>query len=502
MSTHRTDNASIKRIMMAKRLSVQAPTPLLARKTAAAALEDPTSRSENKTGVWTSLRRILLGAHALALADQAVVSGTSFVTMVVIGRATSPDELGVYALAIELLIWFQTSHEMLVMLPFTVQRHHPLGTPTEHAGSSLTFSWMLSVLALAVLATTASAMSALSAPPNLVATVWALAAVAPFALLREFGRRFAFAHLQSGGALVLDMAAAATQLGLMAWLARSGSLSAVTALGAVGAGCGVTGIAWLYLARANFAIRKDLLPKTIWKSWRFGKWLLATQLTVTLQIQINYWLLAWIVGTSATGVYAACASVASLANPLLLGSGNILNAKAAFTLKEGAARLRSATAQASLLLGAGMALFFLVVAFAGDDIVQLLYPGQEYAGHSRAINTLALLPLAAAIGLPPYSALASIGRSREIFLTGALGVAFTAVLAWHLIPEWGLEGAALAHLSGTAARSAARWLMFLVFVRQQDPDGNAMTMSPVSTSALVTRPPEDVPNRDYQTSSS
>jgi O-antigen/teichoic acid export membrane protein len=484
MSTHRTDNSSIKRVLIAKRPWVPGPTFLLAGRTAASTVADRTRRSENGNSAWTSVRRIVLGAHAFALADQAVVSGTSFLTLVVIGRASSPDELGVYALAIELLIWLQMSQEMLVTLPYTVQQHQPLGTPTEHAGNSLAFSGLLSALALVVLATTASAMSALSAPPNLVGMIWALAAIAPFALLREFGRRFAFAHLQSGAALVLDIAVASTQLGLIAWLARSGSLSAVTALGAVGAGCGVVAIAWLYLARSNFVIRKDLLPKTMRESWRLGKWLLATQLTVTLQIQINYWLLAWIVGTSATGVYAACVSVASLANPLLLGSGNILNAKAAFTLKEGAARLRSATAQASLLLGVGMTLFCLVIALVGEDILQLLYPGQEYAGHSRTINAVALLTLAAAVGLPPYSALASIGRSREIFLTGALGVAVTAALAWLLIPEWGLEGAALAHLSGTVARSAARWLVFLAFVRERGLKDSPLTMSQASTSTI------------------
>jgi O-antigen/teichoic acid export membrane protein len=500
MSTHRTNSMSIKRVLVAKRPSAQGAACLLARTTAASAVQDPTMRSENSSGAWTSVRRIVLGAHALALADQAVVSGTSFLTMVVIGRASSPAELGVYALALELLIWLQTSQEMLVTLPYTVQRHHPLGTPTEHAGSSLTLAGLLSALSLVVLVTTAAAISVLGAPANLIAMIWALAAVAPFALLREFGRRFAFAHLQSGTALVLDIAAAATQLGLLAWLARRGSLSAVTALGAVGAGCGVIGVAWLYLARSSFVIRKDLLPKTMQESWHLGKWLLATQLTVTLQIQINYWLLAWIAGTAATGVYAACVSVTSLANPLLLGSGNILNAKAAFTLKEGAAKLRSATAQASLLLGAGMSLFFLLVVLVGEDILQLLYPGQEYAGHSRAIDALALLPLAAAVGLPPYSALASMGRSREIFLTGAIGVAFTAVLAWQLIPEWGLEGAALAHLSGTAARSAARWLMFLVSVRHHGL--KELSMSPPSTSKSVTKFPENAPNRDHQTHSS
>jgi len=132
-------------------------------------------------------------------------------------------------------------------------------------------------------------------------------------------------------------------------------------------------------------------------------------------------------------------------------------------------RSPGATAQASLLLAGGMVLFFLLVVLVGEDILQLLYPGQEYAGHSRTIRALALLPLAAAVGLPPYSALTSIGRSREIFLTGALGTAVTAILAWRLIPEWGLEGAAWAHLSGTAARSTARWLLFLAFVRQDGP---------------------------------
>jgi O-antigen/teichoic acid export membrane protein len=299
-----------------------------------------------------------------------------------------------------------------------------------------------------------------------IAMTWALTAVAPFALLREFGRRFALAQLRAGTALVLDVATATMQLGVLGALAWTGRLSATTALAAMAVGCGLTGIAWLYFARGNFAVRADRLPKTMRQSWSLGKWLLATQLTVTMQVQINYWLLAWIAGTTATGVYAACMSVVSLANPMLLGSSNILNARAALAFKEGAARLRREAIRDSLLLGTAMMLFSALIVFAGEDLMHLLYPGQEYAGYGDTVTVLALAPLAVALGLPAWSGLTSIGRTREVFLTGVLGVALTAVLAWVLVADWGLQGAAYAFVGGTVVRSAARWLAFVTLAPQ------------------------------------
>src|SRR5262249_34114475 len=257
--------------LIAKRACSQGLSPLLAREAAGLTTNERIMRSETAS-VWARVRPIVLGAHAFALADQAVASCTSFLALVMIGRATSADELGVYAIAISILIWLQMSQEMLVTLPYTVQRHHPLGTPTEHAGSSLFLCGLLSALAIVVLAATASGMSALNAPRNVISITWVLAAVAPFALLREFGRRFSFAHLRAGTALVLDIAVAVTQLGLMGWLAWIGFLSATTALGAIGIGCAVTGATWLYFARRQFVIRRHLLPRTMRESWSLGKW--------------------------------------------------------------------------------------------------------------------------------------------------------------------------------------------------------------------------------------
>src|SRR5882672_9531385 len=95
---------------------------------------------------WAPMRRMLQrvrGVHVLALADQAVVSAASFFTTVIIGRCTDPSQLGAYAIAITVVASLFTIQGSLITLPYSIQRHRPLGSPAEHAGSSLVHSSML-----------------------------------------------------------------------------------------------------------------------------------------------------------------------------------------------------------------------------------------------------------------------------------------------------------------------------------------------------------------------
>jgi hypothetical protein len=43
-------------------------------------------------GPWTALMRVVFGTHFLALADQAVVSGASLLSTVLVGRWAEPSE--------------------------------------------------------------------------------------------------------------------------------------------------------------------------------------------------------------------------------------------------------------------------------------------------------------------------------------------------------------------------------------------------------------------------
>ena len=416
-------------------------------------------------GAWQSLFSLISGIHALALADQVVVSAASFLAIVTIGRFTNPSQLGAYAIGISVLASSFTIQGSLITLPYSIQQHRPLGTPAEHAGSSLTHSSMLSALITIVLMVTALSLFALGAQPELTAMTWTLAGVMPFALFREFCRRFSFTHLQMVRALLLDAAVSAIQLSILGWLGWTGRLSAVTACGAIGVSCGLAAVGWWYLARADFAFLLSDMRATMKQSWSLGKWLLANQIMVQVQRYATYWLSVVIAGAAVTGVLTACMSIVAFANPLTFGLGNILAPRSVLAWKEkGGAGLRQQAIRDALLLGAVMAAFCVLVLLAGEDAMRFLYHGKEYQGHAHTVAVLAFATLVSAVAMPASNALASMERPYAIAIVGAAGAVITVVLVWWLMAEWGLLGAAYGLLSGNIVSSVGLWVGFLAIV--------------------------------------
>ena len=84
-----------------------------------------TSRLESRLG---RLLRTLLGTRArqgaLTLADQAVVSGTNFLTTVILGRACLQHELGLYAMGFSLVVVLMGISRALIWMPYTTHSPH------------------------------------------------------------------------------------------------------------------------------------------------------------------------------------------------------------------------------------------------------------------------------------------------------------------------------------------------------------------------------------------
>ena len=441
---------------------------------------------------FQTLARTLFASRTLSLLDQAVVSGTSLFVTVVIGRFTVPSQLGIYALIVSLIIALQNVQNALISSPYTIQRHRPYGTPAEHAGSALALCGLLALAAMVFMVVVAWIVDAQNEQPVLEAAIWALAAMAPFIVIREFGRDYAFAHLQMSKVLLLDLGVAAIQVGTLSYLAWSGSLSTATALATIGAACGITGMLWLYLDRKIFVVHMSRLPDAMRQSWKLGRWILANQLSLVAQVNLSYWLVAVIAGTAATGIYAACMCVASLANPLVLGLSNVMFAQATLAFKEGGyAKLRHDAFKEMLLLSATMTGFSLVIVFAGEQVLRLLFTSKDYLGHRDVLIALALWQLAHAVGIPAANALSAMERVRVNFYIGLGGTCITAVLIAILMIELGLVGAAIGLLIGSAARSAMRWGVFLTITEPAAP-----AMSDPSNAEAAAQVLQQLTNRD------
>jgi thymidylate kinase/O-antigen/teichoic acid export membrane protein len=379
-------------------------------------------------------------------------------------------------MGLSLLVGFISIQEPLVTLPYTITRHRQTRTtPQIHAGDTLAQFCLFSILVFLLLGMSGIGLLLTGAMPDIAPIILTLAIVMPFVLLREFSRQFAFAQLSLSQPLILDVVVAVLQVLGLTWLAYTGQLTATTACAVIGVACAAASVGWLYLAWDQFSFggnrRVDRIVATSMENWRLGKWLFATQLTAAIKGYLIYWLLAVLCGVVATGVYAACMTIALVTNPLVLGLANILTPRASLALSKGGEKqLWHECVWDSVLLGAAMSVIYAAVVYGGEDAVRLLFPHQQYQGQGTTIAVLALALFASALGLPPASALTSLERPRDVFLTGLYGALITLLVASFLVRDYGVLGAAFAGLVGGVISSVGRWTMLFVVVARSRSD--------------------------------
>lgn len=399
------------------------------------------------------------------LADQLVVSVTSFAAMIIIARSTDVSQLGLYSIGNSLIIMLLTIQDSLITRPYSIQIFKPAGTPEEHGFSSLLLSWMVSALAVTA-ALVAALYFWLSADESgSLALALAISFVAPLVLFREFGRRYSFANLKAYRAFAVDMVAALSILMPMAYLGWSGQLNAVAAIVTIGCGAGISGTLWFLRRRRAFRYSSDALKKTLQQSWGLGKWLLGSQLAMQFQGYAIHWLCLLVIGAAMTGTYAACLSIVALANPFLYGFFNLLTPKSVRTLKDqGPEELRRQVFRDSALLGGMMAAFTIFIYFAGETLMGLLYGSEEYANHGHVLTVLSLASVASAVGAfggPAAIALQSAERGRAIASIAVITCIIGSLASWYLISNHGLAGAAWGLLVTEVIGAIGRWTLFV-----------------------------------------
>jgi len=412
-----------------------------------------TSVARTRTGTLVAWSCALFDAHArdgvLALVDQALFSGTSFLTTIIVGRMSTRHDLGTYSLGFSIIMIVICIENALIASPYTVYVQRLQGRHRgEYSGSVLVHCLMLSGLAVIFLALSACVLSLGIGPPGLGPVVWALASVIPFRLVRQFAREFTFAHLNLVRVLLLDALVAAVQLGGICYLAFSGRLSAVSAHVMVGLACAAGAAVWFAFARPDFAFRWARVAKAFWRDWVFGRWVLASQMSLVLHSSVMYWVLALRLGIAATGVLAACDTVVALSNPFILGMNNYLGPRIARAFAEGGRpRIRRVVVNSALFLAGVMAAGCVFVALFGGRLVCLLY-GEEYAGHEQTVTVLALAVFTSVLAQAPSLGLLAMERSDVAFRLRLLGLSVTTLAGFCLVRPFGVDGAAYALLGG------------------------------------------------------
>jgi len=405
-----------------------------------------------------------LGTHngVLAIAGQGFVSGTNFLTGVIVGRVCSKEQYGLYFLGFTLIVILIELQNSLISTPYVVFNPRlDVAEKTRYAGSTLVHQLALSWVAVLGLMLAGQVAASGVGPEGLAPVLWTLALAITFVLLRDFVRRYCFGNLRMMTALVFDAGIACVQISALLALAHFGLLTASHAYWAVGAACAGAVAVWFAVNRRLFSLGVSRAVEDFRGNWSFGKWVFASALLWGVSMNLYPWILTTFRGPAEAGVLAACLGICALGNTVLMGAQNFVFAKISTVYAEGGVKpLRSFMWFASLFFGVPMACFCAALWFFGDPLIVLLY-GEKYAGNGLVVFILSMHLFALAMAFPFSRALFAIDRADLDFAINFIALFVLLSFGIWMVRAYGSLGAALGLFASNTAAFIARSATFL-----------------------------------------
>lgn len=403
-----------------------------------------------------------------AIFDQAIVSGTSFLTAVLIGRTVSQAELGMYYLVLSVILVITAAQEQIVVAPYLVYSKRRRGRELAEYSGSLWLHHFTATLVMMTAIFAATVVTLRTGPAGVVPGMWALLVATPLLQLRQCVRRYMFAHLKLVSAVAFDSAVAILQLGGLVLLVYFESLTLITIFTVMGVASLVACIGWYCLDPPRVRILPQRFGADFLQNWAFGKWALQGYIVGQTTPQVMLWILGVMGGAAATGVLGACATLIGVVNILLLGLDNVLTPQVAQAFA--AAKLADARrilVRAAAFLGVTFGLLCIALLLTGDWAMILTF-GPQFQGTGAILFVLSMNALMAGFGVVSGSGLRAIDQPRLNAAADVVYMVTSLVSAAFLIVPYGALGAALAILAGTSSSAITRTLTLTQHLKHAD----------------------------------
>ena len=371
--------------------------------------------------------------------DQALISATNFLGMVIAARVLSPADFGTYALAYSGLWALNSVQASLITQPHSVLASHR--DPAEYGSyTSATAVMQVALTAAIGLPILVAGLVALALGLGPVLLMVGLAVVAWQA--QEFFRRVLYFEGRMPAVIALDVISYGGQLAAIVGLAALGQLTVASALLAAAVTSAAGALVGLVLLRATLSHRP--LPGAISQNIVHGRWLLGAELGSFICMSGYPFVLAIAVGAEAVAVYAAATLILNPLNVIWFAAGTALPIRLSRArARDGdmAARreLRNVFAASMPVVGG----YCLVVAIFGGWIMSTVF-GPAYAGFgwvavgTAAIRAFGFISHLLSIGLR------SLQQTRPIFVGYAAAIPFSLVVGTLLTIRFGIAGALVA----------------------------------------------------------
>jgi O-antigen/teichoic acid export membrane protein len=411
------------------------------------------------------------------VADNAVLSASNFLMMVLLARVLEPHGFGQFTLAFTVLLFTNSLQEALISLPLSVHGSVRDGTQYGHYTAATACSQF--ALALASACVVAGAGLIFRAVGwHFSSLLFALAPAVALWQLHEFVRRVLYTRSLLFQAFLNDATSHATLATALVLLSYKGYLTSTTALLSL-ASSSLLGFllgGWMVHSLLDWSLSRQHIKEAVKANWTFGKWLLGGQLAFWTSSQVYPILAAAFISVSANGMMRAAQTILGPNNIIISAVDGILGPRAAKVYANGGGtELRPFIRKTQMLVALIAGGYCLLVASLARPILQTVF-GEEYAHYAWLLVVMAIANAATSLRIPLAVGLRAMGKTSPIFRAYLSSSAASLTLGIALIWKFGLPGAAVGMLMNAAIMQFTIWGPYLRHVSHEGPVAAAATI--------------------------
>jgi O-antigen/teichoic acid export membrane protein len=404
-------------------------------------LEEP-DRPRRRPLRHVSVRSELARMGAWGLVDQTILSGTSFLTLVVAARFLTPDDFGAYVLAFTGLLVLNGLQGSLFGGPHNVLGITRRGADYVRYTAATAASQLAFATAFAVLALVVGAILVMDGDPGGYLSL-ALAPALFAWQIQEFLRRVLYTEGRIPAAVANDVVSYGGQVVGIVFLWRLGGITGPALLLVVAATSAAGVVLGLVQLRSSLGLTID--ASCVRENWQFGKWLAGANAGFWLSSAAVVYLAAGILGSSAPGILKAAQIVLGPLNVLLLFLATVLPIIFSRALARSEQALKRRLKLVLAMSGPLVVVYCLAAALLARPIMHALYAG-KYDAYAHIVGLVALYYFVDYFSQVIRDVLKARRVTRPVFVGNILGGLAAVVVAPGLLVSFGVAGAALAML--------------------------------------------------------
>lgn len=404
------------------------------------------SATINSTRTASKSKSFGIGNNVWALADQVLISGTNFVTMILLARGlNSAAAFGAFVLVHSILLFANSIQSALVTQPHNVLGVARHGADYVRYTSSSAVNQLaitLAFISLVAIAWGSSLWFEWSVAPLLLAMVPAVFAWQ----IQEFMRRVLYTESRTSMAFAIDIIAYGGQTAAITAFWWRGGLSGSLALYSIALASALAALVGLWQLRRSLDWQFDLAVTK--ENWHFGKWLAGGYIVGNwCSSQLLIFLAAGLLGTWAAGILRAIHTIFGPMRILAQAFSTTLPIRLANTLEnQGVRAFRRDVAYAFLVATPLLGVYCLFVGLLSGHILTFAF-GVKYAGHEYVLMLYSAAAFVGYLCIIFAATLRATRRTRQIFMCELCATCVVVPLSAFLIPWLGIYGVVLGMMS-------------------------------------------------------